>query len=1606
MRLRKPLLFTAVFGVGLTTIWFIGERPRELNTRSTPRVARTPEVHRGGQEPEPIQFTGRLEYTQFSAEEREGRRPKLFKFSAAHVEPLGGEEYNVENLFVQLFEPESQAVRATLRSPKAQMPIRFRAGRREFGVEDTITLTAVDSEVFDGLPLVPARIVANDLTVALAEAVYSTPGAVVVNGQGARATGSEFTLDQRAGSLRFGRDGAITFSSGDLPETILAATGEGVLSVEGASGDDGEKIRVLVEGGALLETSAETNITATASRIEFGGVPTGEGTFAPASAIASGGVVIDGWGGRFAGERARFMFDGEGRLKETLLQGEPTARVPIAVEGGEVVQVELEATESVRLITDAGFSVKGPCLVRVPDRGLTLECNGQLFGAGGQQAGFGWLSASGGVRADLGAHQFEGEDLELRSFVGPSGDVEWGAHTQASATLRGDLARGNGAPYEATVGSDLELATAGEGLLITRATDVDLSVKGAEWFNLKAGELQDASLAERVFRASGGVHFSDRQLKAEAREVSAEPDGTLTLTGSGQEPAKLELTEAGLLPGGQLLAHKMRTAPGELSASGEVRAEFKNGEDDLDLEVAVLDATFSVDETGAPIPGPALLSLREVERCRLVTPEESISWSADSTNLSLFAHAQKEDEGDGDDKGDEAGMTLELRAAAASGGVLLERHLDGGSFAASGENLEFVAGGKVRLVGTEGSFVRLSGVFLEGDRFGRVIAREIHFVDQHMIARSATIVYEGGAQGPVAVRQVSADWIDASLGRVELTGGVHIVGESDQTGGWTLRSARARLESDGEIAAWDGFEWTGEDDISATGTILHATPEGIELEGEPAKLQLAGLEWEARGITLDRKRKMIEAGKGRVRSLEDDSLELTYDEIQPIEGQDATILGLRRPRFVRGETEARAEWALLWVDQNQGGAETAPRGEAPNLFGRVSTQGFSSALDEIYIEGHVEVLEAGVRRAEIEALYLDLVDGRGWLKGTRLTVPAEVGGEETELIVDAEWLRHSTDGSLTAKSARITTCDHIDPHYFIRTKNLRLSPSEEEGVRWDIAIRSNSLVFVGGPTIPLPALEYEADKAGTPLIDRLVLGDTARFGTVIQTGVDGELGFLKQTAAAITGADPEDIFGGVKYRASWLGKRGLMLGAGAELEAKDEFWFRLYADGLVDSSTDRGVLRVDSDERGDFRGWTRARGRATINEREWIDFAFSEQSDAGVQAEFFERDFLRYEERENYLHWRQADGVDFTAARVQLRAGAFRNEVEELPSLAYSHGRAPLFQLDGRSVLYQASADIGRYIRREANGGTVSPFDPFFKTELGTRRILRFDTRHRLELPTRFAGGGVTATPFLQLAGTSWSEGEGPNDSPDRAALSAGAELSTTLWRRSEGGTIHTIAPFIAVSGDLWSDLGEGSPVPLDSIDDPLPGDHADLGVHSRWRDQGTGEVIDLSLFSRYTRDTDTVQPLEVLAEYLSEVNGVPVALQHDGRYDLEAGETLYSRSAMGFAPLDDLTWELGFHRGKDADAVELFEAASVAARWRISPKWELGARQTISLLDSDELANRMSLRRYGHDLILDIEISERSGEGGTSVSFSLSPMVGWTRERLGLLDHWLARRR
>ena len=77
VNLRKPLLFTAVFGVGLTTLWFTRDEPSERPERPAPRSSLALLAQGEGEKEAGALFGGRLEYTQFASEEREGRRPKL-----------------------------------------------------------------------------------------------------------------------------------------------------------------------------------------------------------------------------------------------------------------------------------------------------------------------------------------------------------------------------------------------------------------------------------------------------------------------------------------------------------------------------------------------------------------------------------------------------------------------------------------------------------------------------------------------------------------------------------------------------------------------------------------------------------------------------------------------------------------------------------------------------------------------------------------------------------------------------------------------------------------------------------------------------------------------------------------------------------------------------------------------------------------------------------------------------------------------------------------------------------------------------------------------------------------------------------------------------------------------------------------------------------------------------------------------------------------------------------------------------------------------------------------------------------------------------------------
>src|SRR5262249_14176225 len=160
------------------------------------------------------------------------------------------------------------------------------------------------------------------------------------------------------------------------------------------------------------------------------------------------------------------------------------------------------------------------------------------------------------------------------------------------------------------------------------------------------------------------------------------------------------------------------------------------------------------------------------------------------------------------------------------------------------------------------------------------------------------------------------------------------------------------------------------------------------------------------------------------------------------------------------ESVMRASWAVLWLNRqafqdsakrqdivsglravverfkslpkNPGLAEILAQFRSPEIAG---------ILREVYFEGPVEALSDGELLARADAIYLDAVSQHGWLARATLNMGGQmVGRDKQKLIVKADWLRISSDASLRANHATVTSCDFDEPHVRVVTGDLRIDP--------------------------------------------------------------------------------------------------------------------------------------------------------------------------------------------------------------------------------------------------------------------------------------------------------------------------------------------------------------------------------------------------------------------------------------------------------------------------------------------------------------------------------------------------------------------------------------
>ena len=432
----------------------------------------------------------------------------------------------------------------------------------------------------------------------------------------------------------------------------------------------------------------------------------------------------------------------------------------------------------------------------------------------------------------------------------------------------------------------------------------------------------------------------------------------------------------------------------------------------------------------------------------------------------------------------------------------------------------------------------------------------------------------------------------------------------------------------------------------------------------------------------------------------------------------------------------------------------------------------------VFMEGGVEIARADQRAAKGSRLYIDLQKSVAWLEDAELVYPLQSRGEEVPLRVRTERFETSEEGALTANGATLTTCDHDVPH-FVGDASVRPRAS----ARCAGATRGNQLKFQDGFQLPLPSIgnlvlddefgvegfENEAGEA-TPLRD--IDARTARFGTVLgRVPLRHRQGGRVDRRADRNGSRAPE--GQVGHPAQWLAgaahRNGLSLREREPGNEPDEdFRLDAFLGGIPDRGRDRGVIRSPSRS-----GTSCASGAtsavATRSCEAVADVAFSSQTDAGAQPEFYENS-LRLSSG-HFLRWRKSFAHYLTAG-VQGRVNDFRSQKEELPSFLAYRGERSIGSFTGTPLLWGGTFEAGYYRRRqgERERDIFSSLPGGADPAIGDAETGRADLRQRVSLPVQTPYSGVKATPFVEARGTAWTDTLNEVDAA-RGGVRAGAEL-------------------------------------------------------------------------------------------------------------------------------------------------------------------------------------------------------------------------------------------
>ena len=984
----------------------------------------------------------------------------LYDFHADHVEPVEGDEYDITGITAHLYDTDRTGgddlfVRTTLVAEGGRARLEQVGTELRVGYTERVKLVNAVVTLHDGSPMAPI-----DLHLPTAEAdlrsnSFYSDGEVRIEGDGVHGTGLGLIAEQNEQRLQFQRQGYLRLDAeGGTQVELFANPSSPIVFESHSAGDTFDRVEVDLARGGRLVARGEQSLTITGRALnlvgqvvqleeEDEGAPGGvsrKQAFLPEYAKAEREVVFEHAEDRVTGGLAEVRFDALGRVKRLQMSESPVAIGVFelgAFGGEEEGRVEARISGAGPMVLEyvedspvASFELPGPATLEVPARRFRLDASEKVEGSYWGR-GLVHLVLRGVVDGNLEDLVFEGSEVELRGSQLEEERPRLFFETEEPARLSGADAEGN--PVDMRAQDVLQLALEQGRPSLVLAKDVTFELVDESLWTVTVAELKDMDFEAGTFLAEGDVQYTGAMGSGTAVRAIGHSREHIELFGNEQRLATYDVyPDASTdLDVGLVRARHIDLTPEYARADDAVQLRFSGGDYSESIDCSWFELR---PKTEARDEGPTAFTFeaREITRAVLSGAGSEATISADAvTGEGVFG------------RNTESGSSILLEELEATGGVTVDYEGRAGNFVAKGGRIEWRPESGGRLEAPQGERVEARGRF-EADGLPYVLtASWIEYsggeiqalfpeitldrpeaLPQLLSGRASTELYGG-----------SAEWMTADATGLMLSGVAHFSGKSAEGEPIDLDAGQihVRRSPEGdergqgveEMVAWDGFSLRVGDDLVGTGEVLQAGYDVLRMEGRPAKLDVRGFEWESDNIVYDVPRVLVSTDQGSLRGAPGsgaEDWEVSYESLQPFDDEDSTMLVMRNPVMKGENQEVRANWAIFWLDRDEwltktqewlstGEDQDLPAGpkpepqakevRAPTLFGRFDVRSISRVLKEIYFEGDIIYTAGGEREAMMEAAYVDLVDGHGWIQSCEIFIDAKVGRMRANLTVAA-----------------------------------------------------------------------------------------------------------------------------------------------------------------------------------------------------------------------------------------------------------------------------------------------------------------------------------------------------------------------------------------------------------------------------------------------------------------------------------------------------------------------------------------------------------------------------------------------------------------------------